>query len=102
MRTYFYIRQFRLGSIVVARLGSAQDTILRLPESAVLKKNDQTFVWTVDPLASTVSLHKVDLSGDEAGMRVTGGLAAGTRIVTAGIHSLTEGQHVRIEQDTQP
>ena len=73
-----------------------------MPESAVLKKNDETFAWTVDPLASTVSLHKLDLSEDDAGLRVTDGLTAGTRIVTAGIHSLTEGQHVRIEQDTQP
>ncbi len=91
---------FRLGSIVTARLSSA-DTILRLPESAVLTNDGASFVWTVDPLAGTVSLHKVDLSQDEAGMRVTDGLTAGTRIVTAGIHSLTEGQHVRIEQDTQ-
>jgi membrane fusion protein, multidrug efflux system len=92
---------FRLGSIVAARLSSAQDTILRVPESAVLKKNGETFVWTVDPLAGTVSLRKLNLSEDEAGMRVTDGLTAGTRIVTAGIHSLTEGQHVHIEQDTQ-
>jgi RND family efflux transporter MFP subunit len=93
---------FRLGSIVTARLSSAQDTILRVPDSAVLTKDGKTFVWTVDPLAATVSLHKVDLSQDEAGIRVTDGVSAGARIVTAGVHSLTEGQHVRIEQDTQP
>ena len=51
---------------------------------------------------STVSLHKVDLSEDEAGIRVTGGLAPGARIVTAGIHSLKQGQQVRIEQDQTP
>ena len=32
----------------------------------------------------------------------TGGLVPGTRIVTAGIHSLKQGQQVRIEQDKQP
>jgi membrane fusion protein, multidrug efflux system len=32
-------------------------------------------------------------------MRVNGGLAAGTRIVTAGIRSLKQGQQVRIEED---
>jgi hypothetical protein len=56
----------------------------------------------VDQPASTVSLHKVDLAGDPAGARVTGGLAPGARIVTAGIHSLKQGQQVRIEQDQTP
>ena len=39
---------------------------------------------------------------DAAGALVSGGLAAGTRIVTAGIHSLKPGQKVRIEQDGAP
>ena len=34
--------------------------------------------------------------------RVTGGLTVGERIVTAGIHSLKQGQQVRIEQDATP
>ena len=56
----------------------------------------------VDLPASTVSLHKVDLVVDGAGARVSGGVAAGARIVTAGIHSLKPGQKVRIEQDATP
>ena len=75
---------------------------MRLPASAVLAKDGANFVWVVDQPASTVSLHKVDLATDQAGARVTGGLAPGARIVTAGIHSLTPGQHVRIEQDQKP
>ena len=51
---------------------------------------------------TTVSLHEVDLAGDPAGARVADGLYPGARIVTAGIHSLKPGQHVRIEQDQQP
>ena len=39
---------------------------------------------------------------DAAGALVSGGLAAGTRVVTAGIHSLKPGQKVRIEQDAAP
>ena len=70
-----------------------------MPASAVLTRRRQTFVWVVEAPASTVSLHKVDLREDEGGIRVTGGLAAGARIVTAGIHSLKQGQQVRIEQD---
>ena len=70
-----------------------------MPPSAILTKDGESFVWVVDLPSSTVSLHKVDVSPDEVGIRVTRGLTAGTRIVTAGIHSLKPGQQVRIEQD---
>jgi RND family efflux transporter MFP subunit len=90
---------FRLGATVTARLASDQRSILRVPESAVLSKDGENFVWVVDLPASTVSLRKVDAFRDDGGIQVTGGLEAGTRIVTAGIHSLTQGQHVRIDQD---
>ena len=93
---------FRLGTTVTAKLSEAQSPNLRVPASAVLAKDGENFVWVVDQPASTVSLHKVDLAADGAGARVTGGLAAGARIVTAGIHSLKPGQQVRIEQDRTP
>jgi RND family efflux transporter MFP subunit len=95
---------FRLGSTVTARLSdsNSETSVLRVPASAVLTKGDETFVWVVDLPASTVSLQKVDLSEDERGIRLTGGLAAGARIATAGIHSLQQGQPVRIEQDVTP
>ena len=93
---------FRLGSTITARPSKAYSRILRVPVSAVLKKGGETFVWVVDEPTSTVSLHKIDLSEDEGGIRVTGGLTAGTRIVTAGIHSLEQGQHVRIQEESRP
>ena len=49
-----------------------------------------------------VSSTPADLSEDERGIRVTGGLTAGAHIATAGIHSLKQGQQVRIEQDARP
>ena len=93
---------FRLGSTVTVKLRNDQSSTLRLPVSAILSKDGETFVWVVDLPASTVSLHKVDVVMDAAGALVSGGLAAGTRIVTAGIHSLKPGQKVRIEQDAMP
>jgi RND family efflux transporter MFP subunit len=93
---------FRLGSTITARLSKAYSRILRVPPSAVLKKGAETFVWVVDDPKSTVSLHKVDLSEDEGGIRVTGGLTAGARLVTAGIHSLELGQQVRIQEESRP
>jgi membrane fusion protein, multidrug efflux system len=93
---------FRLGATVTAKLGNEQNPILRLPASAVLARGGAYFAWVVDQRANTVSLHKVDLATDQTGARVTGGLLPGARIVTAGIHSLKQGQQVRIEQDQKP
>ena len=90
---------FRLGATVTASLRDAQGSVLRVPASAVLAKDGEDFVWVVDPATSTVSLQKVDVSSDQEGLRATGGLAAGARVVTAGIHSLKQGQKVRIEQE---
>ena len=90
---------FRLGATVTARLATDERAFLRLPASAVLTNDGESFVWVVDAPTNAVSLHKVDLSQDTNGIRVTGGLDAGMRIVTAGIHSLKQGQHVRIDRD---
>jgi membrane fusion protein, multidrug efflux system len=92
---------FRLGATVTAKLGKEESPALRVPASAVLAKDGANFLWVVDQPASIVSLHKVNLTEDPAGARVAG-LAPGSRIVTAGIHSLTPGQHVRIEQEQKP
>jgi RND family efflux transporter MFP subunit len=93
---------FRLGAMVTARLASDQRSILSMPQPAVLSKDGENFVWVVDLPANTVSLRKVDVFPDGRGFQVTSGLEAGTHIVTAGIHSLKQGQHARIEQDFTP
>jgi RND family efflux transporter MFP subunit len=92
---------FRLGATVTAKL-SSERSALYVPPSAVLSKDAESFVWVVDLPASTVSLRRVDLSRDATGIQVTGGLDAGTRIVTAGIHSLAQGQQVKIQEDATP
>ena len=93
---------FRLGSTITARLSNNPNPVLRVPASAVLKEGAETSVWVIDDPTGRVSLQRVDLSEDERGIRVTGGLAAGARIATAGIHSLKQGQQVRIQQDATP
>jgi RND family efflux transporter MFP subunit len=93
---------FRLGSTIAARLSSDHTSVLRMPASAVLKEGAENFVWVIDDSTGKVSMQKVDLSVDQRGIRLTGGLAAGARIATAGIHSLKQGQRVRIEQDAAP
>jgi RND family efflux transporter MFP subunit len=93
---------FRLGSTVTAKPGKAQVSILHVPASAVLAQDGANFVWVVDQPANTVSLQKVDVAAEPAGSRITSGLAPGERIVMAGVHSLKQGQKVRIEQDERP
>jgi membrane fusion protein, multidrug efflux system len=92
----------RLGSTITASLSNGHSSVLRVPASAVLKEGAETFVWVVDISTGTVSRQKVDLAEDERGIRVNGGLEAGARIATAGIHTLKQGQQVRIEQDVTP
>ncbi|MDA9503837.1 hemolysin secretion protein D [Bradyrhizobium sp. CCBAU 11386] len=93
---------FRLGATVTAKLGRQQAPALRLPASALLTKDGANFVWIVNQPANTVSLQRIDVVAGQTGARVTGGLAPGARVVTAGVHSLKQGQQVRIEQDQQP
>jgi RND family efflux transporter MFP subunit len=93
---------FRLGATVTAKLSEGQAPIMLVPASAVLTKDGANFVWVVDPASSTVSLNKVELITGERELRVTGGLAPGTRVATVGIHSLKPGQKVRIAEDTNP
>jgi membrane fusion protein, multidrug efflux system len=92
----------RLGSTITAKPSNIHSSALRVPASAVLKQGTESFLWVIDTPTSTVSLQKVDVSEDEGGIRVTSGVSIGTRIVTAGIHSLKQGQQVRIEQDATP
>jgi RND family efflux transporter MFP subunit len=92
---------FRLGATVTARLSEQHQAVLRVPASAVLTRDGENFVWVVDP-ASKVSLQRIEAIPDQGGMRVTAGIAAGTRIVTAGIHDLEQGQQVQIQQDAKP
>jgi hypothetical protein len=56
----------------------------------------------VDAASSTVSLNKVELAATEGGLRLTGGVAPGTRVATVGVHSLKPGQKVRIAEDAKP
>jgi RND family efflux transporter MFP subunit len=93
---------FRLGTTVITTLSTGQDKVMRLPGSAILDRDGKTFVWRVDPSNGAVSLREVQGTRSEDGtLNVTAGLEAGTRVVTAGVHSLREDQVVRIDQEPE-
>lgn len=88
---------FRLGSTVTAtRMAKVAPTI-ELPLSALLQKNGADKVWVVDVQTSSVSARDIKIAAKgSATFTVAEGLEAGMRVVTAGVHSLVEGQKVRI------
>ncbi len=92
---------FRLGTTVIASDAGGGGQALLLPTSAVLTTDGKNFVWLFDPDAKTVSTRPVETAPDENNrVRVISGIEAGMRIVTAGVHSLKEGQKVRLDQES--
>lgn len=91
---------FRLGTIVTASATIDAAEQLVLPKSALVQRGETSEVWVIDPKTSTVSARTVTVKGDIKGVRsmvITAGLQAGERVAVAGVHSLKEGQQVRID-----
>jgi len=90
---------FRLGSVVKAVSAMDAGTEIELPSSALLERDGQTFVWVADTATNKVSLREVKIgSRDTTSFRVAEGLAPGTRVVTAGVHSLAPNQVVKLAE----
>ncbi|PLX36798.1 MAG: efflux transporter periplasmic adaptor subunit [Hyphomicrobiales bacterium] len=93
---------FRLGATVTARPLEAVQSRLRLPLSALLEEDGKSFVWVVDEAAGSVNRQSVTVGARNArSFVVVDGLEAGTRVVTAGVHSLDDGQKVRVGEGTR-
>lgn len=88
---------FRLGALVRARLGAADDPSLTLPEDAIFEVDGRPHVWRVrrDAGAGQVEPVAVHIAPCFDGRCIIfGGILAGDEIVTRGIHSLQAGQKV--------
>jgi RND family efflux transporter MFP subunit len=89
---------FRLGITVQVTLSQPVAPRVDLPATALLEKDGKTRVWIVEPATGKVALRDVAVvMRDEGSISVTG-LAAGDRVVTVGVHSLTPGQLVKGQQ----
>lgn len=74
--------------------------ILALPLQSLLRDQGATYVWLLDPASMTVTKSRVEIaqvSGNE--VVISGGVAPGATVVTAGVHLLKEGQKVRLLDD---
>jgi multidrug efflux pump subunit AcrA (membrane-fusion protein) len=76
---------------------SADTQLVLLPLSALAGDRSQPAVWVVDPATHQVRMKPVTVGQfREDGVSITGGLAPGDIVVTAGVHKLRAGQAVRI------
>ena len=74
----------------------ASTATVSLPMAAVFERQGRSTVWVLDGQAMTLKAQPVEL-GAPAGAKVTvtAGLQPGQEVVTAGVHTLAEGQKVR-------
>ncbi|MDG4873848.1 efflux RND transporter periplasmic adaptor subunit [Mesorhizobium sp. WSM4935] len=90
---------FRLGSTITATRMTKVEPTIELPISALLERDGSQKVWIVDPQSSSVSTREIKVASRNGGsFTVAGGLEAGMRVVTAGVHSLSEGQKVKVPE----
>jgi RND family efflux transporter MFP subunit len=94
---------FRIGTTIEVRAKDGDASRLDLPASALFDADGRHNVWVVDEAAKTVSRRPVELDGAIGETaRIKSGLEVGTRVVTAGAHSLTEGQSVKLDGEILP
>lgn len=90
---------FRLGITVSVTFTRPVAPHVDLPVTAILDKGGKSFVWVVESPRNTVALRAVTLGAREGdNVAVASGISAGERIVIAGVHSLAEGQPVKVPQ----
>jgi RND family efflux transporter MFP subunit len=91
---------FRLGTTITATVTTRDPPGIELPASALLERDGKTLVWVVDPATRRVSSRDVTVAARNAStVRVLDGLTSGMRVVTAGVHSLTQNQTVKITDE---
>ena len=83
---------------VTIRFEPGQEGLSIIPISSLFQKEDQSYVWVYDTTQTTVRMNPVKVVElDKDGqVIVESDLASGTRIVSAGVNGLKEGQKVRL------
>lgn len=90
---------FRLGSTITVSLSRNVKRSFRLPATALLTEGERRSVWVVGPDGKSVARRDVTVEGGtnaDGNIAVTDGLKPGERVVVAGVHSIREGQPVRL------
>lgn len=91
----------RLGQTATVVVELPKTTgVVKLPLSALKEAQGSSVVWVVDRTSMTVRPVPVQVAGADGNEAViTGGLAPGAIVVTAGVHVLNPGQKVKLYVD---
>ena len=91
----------KLGMTATVTLADAEpaQTVL-IPLTAIIQTGKLPAVWLVRDGRVHLRMIRIGSFGDNQ-VRVLAGLAEGERIVTAGVHTLREGQRVRVGDEVQ-
>lgn len=91
-----------MTATVYASAGNA-NAVMRIPSSAVINDGRGAAVWVVKADAKGVERRLVEIvSFGQSEVIVSGGLAAGDRLVTLGVHILDEAKPIRIIEERPP
>ena len=83
----------------VALAGGTAQPAFSIPLSALYQTGNTPAVWVVNDNILTLRPIQTGAFGNGS-IQVLAGLQPGDRIVSAGVHKLTEGQRVKIAGDT--
>lgn len=92
----------RLGSVITATALDKNDAAIRIPSSAIKGEGKSATVWIVSEAEKKVLSRPVTLAsepGPGGVVTVTDGIKPGERVVIAGVHTLQEGQTIRVDQE---
>lgn len=85
-----------LGQTATVQLHLNQEAQgLVVPMTALINHDQHHSVWVFNPDQQQVTAQAVEVLGFAQGNALIAGIEAGTQVVTAGVHVLTEGQTVR-------
>jgi multidrug efflux pump subunit AcrA (membrane-fusion protein) len=85
------------GQAKLAEEAAAEGVFVPAGAIFTLDTEKQNYVWIVDEASQSVTRQAVTVGEPSVvGISVTEGLSAGQWVVTAGVHSLSEGQQVRL------
>lgn len=92
---------FRLGSSVSVTVSSPIAEHFKIPLSALQETGNHRQVWVIDPTTHSVNPRDVTvLRRDSHNVLLSGGVKSGDKIVSAGVHSLSPGQKVRLDKES--
>jgi RND family efflux transporter MFP subunit len=89
-----------MAATVEIQYKPGKSALLSIPYNAVFENNSATYVWIYNSETQTVSAREVNISDlrSNGTVIISGGLQAGERVVSAGVHSLKEGEKVKVLQ----